>query len=173
MRTILPLGSLVGGCAKPDCGHRAPLNRHHKAHEALWLGAWAHRGQEPQWQRFIARYHEFREEDCVKLCLPHHAEIHSVYDEIIASDIARTGLPLYLYSWKQARILMKQLHEACETWLLQPSPGIDSDTYESTKKLRRALLKRQARRLHPRTEQQKRIAKDRGRKLRLQRRRRH
>jgi len=102
----------------------------------------------------------------VRICLPHHAEIHSRYDEIIADDMARTGLPLYLYSWKQGKILMGRLTDACNSWLLATTPGIDSDIYEQTKRLRRGVLKRKARKNHPKSEGQQVVAKKRGRKLR-------
>lgn len=166
MHHHLPLAEVSGGCTKPNCGHRAALNRHHKAHEALWLGAWAHRGLEPKWRAFVKRYYEFRPEDTVRVCLPHHAEIHSIYDEIIADDMAKTGLPLYLYSWKQGRILMQRLTNACEAWLFQETPGIDSVVYEQTKRVRRKLLKQRARRRHPPQDRQKTLASTRSKKLR-------
>lgn len=161
-----------GGCRKPNCGHRAPLNRHHKAHEALWLGAWAHRGSEPKWKAFVKRYYEYREEDTVRICLPHHAEIHSIYDAIIADDIAQTGLRLYLYSWKQARILMRRLTDACDQWLVTETPGVDSEIYEATKKMRRKLLHKKARRKYPQTDGQQKTARKRGKKLRREKKRR-
>lgn len=113
------------------------------------MGAWAHRTQEAKWKAFVKRYYEYREEDTVRICLPHHAEIHSIYDEIIAEDMAIVGLPLYLYSWKQGRLLMQKLRDTCNIWLRQKTPGIDSDTYERTKKIRRKLLKTRMRRRHP------------------------
>jgi hypothetical protein len=144
MRPGLPLAGATVCCAKPDCGLRAAIHRHHKAHEALWLGPWAHRASEPRWQEFVARYHEFREADIVRLCAPHHAEIHARYDRVISDDVARVGLPLYLYSWAQAERLMDKLRSACEAWLLRETPGIDSDEYGRTKALRRRILKRKA-----------------------------
>lgn len=172
MKLGISLSDVDAGCSKPECGHRAPCNRHHKSHEALWLGAWAHRGVEPKWIAFVERYYEFREEDCVKICLPHHAEIHALYDEIIADDVARTGIPLYLYSWKQGEILMTRLRTACDLWLQSPSPGLDSAEYERNKKLRRALLKRRARRRHPQKEGHRALAAQRGDKLKREKKRR-
>lgn len=160
----------VPRCTKPNCGHRAPLNRHHKAHEALWLGAWAHRSQEAQWKAFVKRYYEYREEDIVRICLPHHAEIHAIYDEIIAEDLALVGLPLYLYSWSQGRRLMRKLRAACDQWLLDDTPGIDSEVYEQTKKLRRSLLKKRMRKRYPRQPEQIKRAKLRSSKMRRSRR---
>lgn len=132
------------GCAKPQCkwlGH--PLHRHHRGHQKLWFGPWAHRSREPQWKAFVARYYEFRQEDVCLICDNHHAEIHSIYDRIIAEDMAATGLPLYLYSWKQGKILMSKLEAACAQWLHQVTPGIDSKLYGQTKRLlRRAHRKR-------------------------------
>lgn len=149
--TALPFGA-VKGCSKPNCGLAAPINRHHKKHEALWLHVWAHRAaeHEPQYKEFIKRYHEYREEDIVRICMDHHAEIHMIYDLIIAKDTADTGIPLYLYSWKQARILMQKLENACLIWLQQESPGIDSRIYEANKEMWRGLQKKSARRRNKR-----------------------
>jgi hypothetical protein len=147
----LPPGVSLGevkGCAKPKCVLRAPLNRHHRRHEALWLSVWAHRGKEPKYRALVKRYHEFREEDWERICECHHAEIHLIYDMVIADDMARTGLPLYLYSWKQANILMDKLEQACLTWLALETPGIDSKLYERTKKMWRGLQNKQAQRRH-------------------------
>lgn len=139
---VLPLAEAMGGCAKPNCGNRAAIHRHHRAHEALWFGPWAHRRGEPKWEAFCRRYADFREEDIVHICAPHHAEIHSIYDRIITEDIATTGLNLYLYSWRQASILMDKLRVTCAQWLVTDTPGIDSGIYEQTRMLRRSLLNR-------------------------------
>lgn len=136
------------------------------------MGAWAHRGQEPKWKAFVKRYYEYREEDIVRICLPHHAEIHSIYDAIIADDMARTGLPLYLYSWKQGKILMRRLTDACAEWLTQETPGIDHKIYEATKKTRRGRLRKNARRNYPRSKKQKETATARGQKIRREKKRR-
>src|SRR5215204_1003733 len=129
---VKPAIGLAGlrGCSKPNCRLRAPLNRHHRRHEAIWLSAWAHRRGEPKYREMVARYWEFRSEDIVVICLNHHAEIHMTYDTIIAEDMAKTGLPLYLYSWRQAKILMDKLDTACALWLLAETPGVDSRIYE-------------------------------------------
>jgi len=143
--TIALSGVSADGCVKPECGLRTPLNRHHKRHEALWFNAWAHRQHEPKWQEFVKRYHEFRPEDTVVICLRHHAEIHSMYDRIIQEDRKLLGLPLYRYSWKQGTRLMDKLEAVCEEWLKQKTKGIDSAQYDRTKKLRRRLLKNRER----------------------------
>lgn len=80
------------------------------------------------------------------LCANHHAEIHSIYDEVIAADRQHTALPLYLYSWKQARILMRKLEAACDVWLRRESPGIDSELYGRTRQLRWQRLAKEAKR---------------------------
>lgn len=166
---VLPLAEARGGCAKPHCANRAAIHRHHRANEALWLAPFAHRRGEPKWEQFVARYYRFEEEDIVRLCANHHAEIHSLYDAIIKEDLEQTGLRLYLYSWKQAQILMQKLANTCAVWLLVETSGIDPDSYERTKKLRRSLLAKQAK---PKSEGHKRLAKERGKKLRRKRRRR-
>jgi hypothetical protein len=136
-------------CAKPRCEWLgASLHRHHRKHEALWLAPWARRQSEVQWRAFVRRYKEFRPEDVVLICEHHHAEIHSIYDQIIADDCAKTGLPLYLYSWKQGRVLMRRLEEACKEWLQHPTSGIDSKIYGATRRLRWALLKKEAKKRH-------------------------
>lgn len=145
---VLPL-SRVGGCRKPSCTHRAPINRHHRAHEALWLTSWAHRHKEPKFQEFVRRYYEFREEDIVRICMPHHAEIHSIYERIVEEDRLRTGRPLYMYSWAQMRRLSIALRDACARWLLEETPGIDPAVYEKTKRLRRTLIRKRLRREFP------------------------
>jgi hypothetical protein len=136
----------VKGCTKPNCGLRAPLNRHHRAHQALWIGVWAWRHGEKRFRSFIQRYHEFRSEDTVLICQDHHAEIHMIYDSIIASDVVGRGKPLSQYSWKQARILMEKLEIACSEWLLLETGGIDSRVYEKLKKMHRGLAKARAKR---------------------------
>lgn len=170
--TVLPLSTAGGGCAKPSCGNRAAIHRHHRSHEALWFGPFAHRAGEPKWQQFCDRYHEFREEDIVRICAAHHAEIHSIYDQIIQEDQAKTGLQLYLYKWKQAEILMRKLRAACAVWLQQQTPGIDGDVYEKTKALRRSLAAKAAAKKIPSKEGHKRLAEERGQKLRRKKRRR-
>lgn len=172
MSKVPKLAGASDGCAKPGCTLRAPINRHHKAHEALWFGAWARRADEPQWRAFVKRYYEYREEDTARICLPHHAEIHSIYDAIIADDMARTGLPLYLYSWKQGKILMERLREACDAWLLLETPGIDSALYERRKHARRKILKKKAQKLYPATPSQEEEAALRRQKFKREKRRR-
>lgn len=165
----LPLAN-AEGCTKPNCGHRAALNRHHRGHEALWFGPFAHRATEAKWQLFIERYKAFREEDIVRICIFHHAEIHSIYDKIINEDIQITGLALYLYSWRQAEALMRKLRRACAEWLKRETPGLDPDSYESSKALRRSLLQRDAEAQFPTVEGHERLARERREKLRRKKR---
>lgn len=136
-------GVAVEGCAKPNCKwNRAPLHRHHKRHQALWFGPWAWRGAEKAWRQFVQRYNEYRPKDIVRLCSYHHAEIHSIYDVIILSDVARLQRSLYKYTWPQGHRLMRKLEDACDEWLKKETPGIDSEIYGSTRMLRRKLLKK-------------------------------
>lgn len=166
MRVSVALSDVtVRGCMKPSClWNHAPLHRHHKRHQALWLGPWAHRGAEPQWNKFVARYHEFREADIVVLCSFHHAEIHSIYDKIIAEDSAKLALPLYLYSWAQGRRLMDKLEAECLRWLGTETPGIDPANYGATRRLRWRILRKEAKKKFPK-------AKRPPKKLRRKRRR--
>ena len=138
------------GCQKPGCSG-TPLNRHHRRHEALWFGVWAWRHKQEgalrkKWKDFIDRYHEFREEDTELVCEDHHAEIHSIYDKIIAEDKARLGRALQHYTWPQAEALMRKLERACDKWLKKRTPGISSLRYGQQKKARRAVLNKRAQR---------------------------
>lgn len=63
------------------------------------------------------------------LCPRHHAEIHSIYDELITADKWLVGRPLSYYSWRQAERLMSQLEAACDKWLKEETPGIDPKTF--------------------------------------------
>ena len=127
------------GCVKPKCktGSRS-LNRHHVRHQGMWLGVWAGRRRgEPRWIEFVKRYWSFHRDDVRYLCANHHAEIHSIYDDIIAEDRAKVGKPLYDYSWKQAEALMDKLEAAFNVWIRLESRGISSKNYGKTKKARR------------------------------------
>lgn len=111
-------------CAKPQCGVDR-LQRHHRAHEALWFGVWAQkRAREKKWKAFIKRYHEFRIEDTVLLCERHHAEIHSIYDRIIEQEKLRVGRVLHWFTWPEAEALMQKLKEACDEWIVRETPGM-------------------------------------------------
>lgn len=125
----------VGGCLKPACKAWGTVHRHHRRHEAMWLGIWSgRRRHEAAFQSMVKRYHEFRIEDCEILCPNHHAEIHKIYDGIISADRKKTGRPLSKYSWVQANLLMDKLEAACLRWLKTQSPGIDSKYYGDTGK---------------------------------------
>ena len=163
----------VDRCAKPGCSGGGPVDRHHKAHEALWFAPWAHREHgthydRAKWKQFVQRYAEFRESDIVRLCRAHHTEIHAIYDAIIADDVAKTGMRLYLYSWKQGRILMQRLTDACDKWLTQITAGLDSDYYERTKERRREKLEEEAQ-LRYNSEKSEAVARMRAARIRRKR----
>jgi hypothetical protein len=121
----------AGGCQKPNCESSGTLHRHHKRHEALWLGIWSGRRRtETKWKEFVNRYYSFVPEDCVILCANHHAEIHNIYDKIISHDRRQTGRRLSKYTWPQAEKLMDKLERACIEWLAQQTPGIDYHTFK-------------------------------------------
>jgi hypothetical protein len=101
----------------------------------MWLGVWAGRRRgEEKWTRFVYEYYQFLEERITRICPRHHAEIHRVYDEIIASEIAKIGRPLADFSWKQAEKLMDKLEEACHEWLKKETKGLSPAYYEKHKK---------------------------------------
>lgn len=98
----------------------------------MWLGIWASRRRgEPRWEKFKTRYYEYREEDCVLICVSHHAEIHAIYDRIIQEDLTKVGKPLWKYSWIEAEKLMDKLEMACRQWERMRTPGINSSLYGS------------------------------------------
>jgi len=104
----------------------------------MWHGIWAsRRANEARFRAFVARYFEFRPEDCVVICVSHHAEIHAIYDQIIRQDISATGKSLYKYSWQEAERLMAKLEAACRKWEKDETPGIDSRKYGVVRKRRR------------------------------------
>jgi hypothetical protein len=127
----------AGGCQKPGCEVSGTLHRHHRRHEAMWLGIWATRRRgEERWKAFTERYYQFLPEDCEFLCPNHHAEIHRLYDAIIVGDRKLVGRPLSKYTWTQAERLMEKLESACLEWIETETPGIDSNYYGLTKKRR-------------------------------------
>jgi hypothetical protein len=113
------------------------MNRHHKRHQAMWLGIWSGRRKgEDRWERFVARYKAFLPEDWVRVCIRHHAEIHVIYDGIIEADKTKVGRPLSDYTWTQAEALMDKLEAACLRWLKMQSPGVDAADFERRRLLR-------------------------------------
>jgi transposase-like protein len=126
---------VLRGCTKPNCQTGSyTLNRHHKKHEAMWRGIWAARRRgEPAWEAFLKRYHEYRAEDIVLICVSHHAEIHAIYDQIIRQHIQLVGKSLAKFSWTEARALMAELEKTCMKWLREETPGISSKKYGSFK----------------------------------------
>jgi hypothetical protein len=136
-------------CAKPSCEvvSHTRLQRHHKRHPKMWFGIWAKRRRgETRFKEFIERYNMFLPEDVTLICDEHHAEIHSIYDEIITKDRAQTQTSLTSYTWVQATRLMNKLEAACNEWLKKQTAGIDSGAFGETRNLRRAILKKKARR---------------------------
>ncbi len=156
-RLHVPLGDVPSEvrCAKPSCSvaSHARLQRHHKAHAKMWFGIWAKRRRgEEKFARFIERYNQFLPVDVVLICDRHHAEIHSIYDKIIANDCtAQTGIPLSKYSWVQAERLMGKLIEACDKWLQKETPGMDSETFGNTRKVYQSILRKEARKRQKRS----------------------
>jgi hypothetical protein len=105
----------------------------------MWFGVWASRRRgETRWKEFIERYYKFLPEDVVLICDSHHAEIHSIYDTLIARDKAWTQRKLSDYTWSQAVLLMNKLEQACIKWLGEQTPGISSAEYGERRKYRKA-----------------------------------
>ncbi len=134
------------GCRKLGCKSSASLARHHKGHQAMWLGPWTRQLDIPRYANFVRRYQEFRDEDVVMLCTLHHAEIHHIYDSIIAKHKESLGgRRLYRYTWSQAHELMKLLEAECDVWLGTVTLGYSPtklDLDRVTKKRRENKLKR-------------------------------
>ena len=115
-------------CAKPGCKN-SRLQRHHKGHEFLWVAMWIkRRPSEPRYQKFCQRYWSFHEEDIVRVCRRHHAEIHFEYNLIIEELMQDLGPLLYKWSWPDAYRLMKKLRKQCDKWLKKETPGRDPST---------------------------------------------
>lgn len=131
----------TGECAKPNCSTGShTLHRHHRRHEAMWLGVWASRRRgEKKFAEFVARYHAFHPDDWVRVCDRHHAEIHLIYDGIIRRDRHITLRPLSQYSWAQAEKLMGKLEGICLEWLTKETPGEDPSKVDDLRKKRRVF----------------------------------
>lgn len=116
-------------CAKKKCcTDNHTLHRHHRRHQAMWIGVWlVRRRGEQKFVDFCYRYHAFNPEDWTRLCANHHAEIHMVYDQIIRRDVKKVGRPLSQYSWAQAEKLMDKLEAVCVEWLQKETPGVTSE----------------------------------------------
>lgn len=137
----------VVGCAKHgcSCNSHALLQRHHRSHEAMWIGIWAKRRRgETRFEALKKRYHEFRPEDVVLVCNVHHPEIHQIYDEIIRRHKFSLEKGLSQYTWAEADILMALLRKACDEWLTTETPGIESEELNRQRRARagEALRKR-------------------------------
>lgn len=139
-----PLSSIesLRGCPKPNCSTGSDtLERHHRRHEAMWLAVWrSKRKGEQRFIRFVGRYKRFDPRDVTRICDWHHAEIHSIYDEIIQADMRMRSKRLQDYSWDEANELMSKLERRFWTWLGEPSPGL------SPRKLRAQRAKERTRR---------------------------
>lgn len=82
-----------------------------------------HKDGGDRYDAFKRSYEEFRSEDTEYLCASHHAEVHYLYDKIIASHKVRTMKRLSDYSWEQAENLMDQFEKAFEKWKERKTPG--------------------------------------------------
>lgn len=132
----------TGECAKFNCCTESrTLHRHHRKHEAMWIGIWLLRRKgEEKFVHFCYTYHLFRREDWVRICDMHHAEIHLIYDGIIKKDKLKTGRPLSKYSWAQAEKLMEKLEAACVKWLKKDTPGVDPTFLNNLRDKRRQRM---------------------------------
>lgn len=141
-----PLGAVPSDvrCTKAGCtvSDTRRLQRHHVRHQAMWLGIWAGRRRgEPRFVELQERYAQFRAEDVALLHDDHHAEIHSIYDQIINADKKRLGIALYHYTWKQAEALMDKLEAAFNEWVGRETPGVNQKDYGRTRQLYRRALR--------------------------------
>ena len=110
----------------------------------MWLGIWAStRRGEKRWIRFVRRYWQFHPDDCVIICVSHHAEIHAIYDRIIQQDMAERGKRLSKYGWPEAMQLMNRLETACREWEKVRTPGISSSRYQVVRAMRSNQRRRQ------------------------------
>ena len=95
-------------CAKCDRASSSPLHRHHKGHEKLLALMFP-----DAWQ---ARYNEFREEDCTKLCEDCHYEITALHSIIVYGMMDKK----YEFTWpslEEALQLRKALAKLTEWWI--------------------------------------------------------
>ncbi len=140
---FVPLSKIdtsTGECAKLDCDTGSyTLHRHHRKHQAIWLGIWAgRRNGEKKFSLFVTRYHEFNPKDWTRLCASHHAEIHLIYDGIIRRDQWFTRRSLSQYSWVQAEKLMMKLEAVCVDWLKKKTPGSSTEALTKLRSKRKA-----------------------------------
>lgn len=125
-----------GACAKLNCcTDSRTLHRHHRRHQAVWIGVWfSRRKGEEKFEEFKQRYYAFLPEDWTRLCENHHAEIHLVYDLVIRQDRKKIGRTLSRYSWTQAEKLMDRFEAVCVEWLKKDTPGVSSKRLEELRK---------------------------------------
>lgn len=112
-------------CEKPKC-KRAKQHRHHRGHEFLFAIRWTGT-KDPDKKAWNKRYWSFREEDLVRLCPRHHAEIHLLYDQIIMAHNRRIGKKCDLYTVKEAEELRKELQAACDKWMKKETKGVPAN----------------------------------------------
>lgn len=96
------------------------LDRHHVRSQKLFVHHFSHR-KSRRYVEFAKRYHAFRDEDIVRLCREHHDEVHSLYWTIIGKHTWKLKLPLRMFSWRQASILMDDLEVHFYQWLERKS----------------------------------------------------
>lgn len=90
----------------------------------MWLKHFRHKKRTKKYQSYRLRYYEYRPEDVVELCRPHHTEVHAGYLKIIAKHALRLGR-CRDWSWAQAEALMTELRAYCAIWLKLKTPGLD------------------------------------------------
>ena len=145
--SLREVDTATGECAKLNCNTGSyTLHRHHRRHQAIWLGIWkSRRNGEVKFNAHIKRYHSFDPKDWSRLCDSHHAEIHLIYDIIIRIDQGKIQRNLSQYSWAQAEKLMNKLEAVCVAWLEKETPGSSSDALTALRKSRRKVTRRQTR----------------------------
>jgi hypothetical protein len=87
----------------------------------MWVRHFKWRSRTKKYKAFLARYQEFRVEDCVELCGDCHKEIHRIYYQKIYTTFRRGGLVrMCKWSWGDANRLMARLRKACDRWVAKP-----------------------------------------------------
>lgn len=123
----ISLRTADAGCRKKGCKYNGPLHRHHYAHEQWIIRRWDRPSS--RWLKALkARRDKFLEEDIVRLCPRHHAEIHWIYSAWIRDFVFQSG-KMFVVQWttKDAQSLMDRLRSGCLEWLKIETPGIDPD----------------------------------------------
>ena len=124
---MVKIGELLGGALEhvsPNMGPctkckkvRPPLQRHHIAHESMFVEAFEEtRGRELAYRVFVARYKSFHPDDWVYLCDSCHEEIHVLYYSVGTPYRAQHG-PFRHMNWAEARELMGLFANLYHEWL--------------------------------------------------------